>query len=506
MSVLVSESGSASPTLSSSVIDSLKSELSRAMAEARATHGEPPSPWNRIIELQASIIRSQGIAPAAQTATPSQNVSANDVSSSPSNRQVVAPKPKSRRQGVSAEKLKDSGPFVKKSYPKTSQQRSRLREVLKANILFSHLSEINIDDVIDSFEQVSKNDGDVIIEQGGEGDNFYIIDSGLCDIYVAKGSGPSNKVFTAKAGGSFGELALMYNCPRAATVKASGPVTLWALDRQTFQQTMKASQSSKQEKYSEFLSSVPLLESLTREEISKICDVLEVKMYNDGEYIIRQGDDGQDFFVISEGQGTVRKSMAPGQPEVNIIDLSEGNFFGELALLKDQPRAASVVAKGRCVCLTLDRGAFERLLGPCQDILDRAEAAYEEADRRATQGNDDAGSVDQDSPPLSEDDEEPAAAAVEFRPPVRGRRTGVSAEAVSSTGPYEKKSYPKNDEQRDRLGSCLKANILFAHLSDLDLAEIVDATGERVYGAVEAPGWILPVASIAAIGTALLPV
>ena len=115
--------------------------------------------------------------------------------------------------------------------------------------------------------------------------------------------------------------------------------------------------------------------------------MLEVKLYNDGEYIIRQGEDGQDFFVISEGQGTVCKSMAPGQPEVNIVDLSEGHFFGELALLKDQPRAASVVAKGRCVCLTLDRGAFERLLGPCQDILDRAEAAYEEADRRAAEVN-----------------------------------------------------------------------------------------------------------------------
>ena len=147
------------------------------------------------------------------------------------------------------------------------------------------------------------------------------------------------------------------------------------------QHTMKSSQSSNQEKYSEFLASVPLLKSLTREEISKICDVLEVRMFNDGEYIIRQGDDGRDFFVIFEGECNVRKSMAPGQPEINIIDLKVGNFFGELALLKDQPRAASVVAKGHCVCLSLDRGAldrgaFERLLRPCQYIMDRAEAAY----------------------------------------------------------------------------------------------------------------------------------
>jgi hypothetical protein len=78
--------------------------------------------------------------------------------------------------------------------------------------------------------------------------------------------------------------------------------------------------------------------------------------------------------------------------------------------------------------------------------------------RRAQQGED-SGSELEVSPPLSEDDDEPAAEVPAFRPPPRGRRTGVSAEAITSTAPFEKKSYPKNQEQRARLQSCLKANI-----------------------------------------------
>jgi cAMP-dependent protein kinase regulator len=56
---------------------------------------------------------------------------------------------------------------------------------------------------------------EVVIQQGAEGDNFYVVDEGLFDIFVK-----DKKVVEVGPGGSFGELALMYNTPRAATVKA----------------------------------------------------------------------------------------------------------------------------------------------------------------------------------------------------------------------------------------------------------------------------------------------
>ncbi len=60
---------------------------------------------------------------------------------------------------------------------------------------------------------VEKEPGETIIQQGEEGDNFYVIDSGSVDVYVN-----NDYVLSIKEGGSFGELALIYGTPRAATV------------------------------------------------------------------------------------------------------------------------------------------------------------------------------------------------------------------------------------------------------------------------------------------------
>ena len=84
--------------------------------------------------------------------------------------------------------------------------------------------------------------GDIVIKQGDEGDNFYVVDSGTFDIYQdvpaedgAEG-GPTVHKALGRVGhlGSFGELALLYNCPRKATVQAAEDSVLWALDRLTF--------------------------------------------------------------------------------------------------------------------------------------------------------------------------------------------------------------------------------------------------------------------------------
>jgi len=60
------------------------------------------------------------------------------------------------------------------------------------------------------------------------------------------------------------------------------------------------------------------------------------------------------------------------------MDLTPGNYFGEMALLKNQPRAANVVADGKCKCLIIDRASFTRLLGKCEDIMGRQMDQYED--------------------------------------------------------------------------------------------------------------------------------
>jgi cAMP-dependent protein kinase regulator len=58
------------------------------------------------------------------------------------------------------------------------------------------------------------------------------------------------------------------------------------------------------------------------------------------------------------------------------LDYDKGGYFGELALIKNEPRAANVVAKTKCKLLSLDRMSFKRLLGPIETLLKRNSDAY----------------------------------------------------------------------------------------------------------------------------------
>jgi CRP-like cAMP-binding protein len=123
-----------------------------------------------------------------------------------------------------------------------------------------------------------------------------------------------------------------------------------------------------------------LFKNLSKEELAKIVDAVKERNFKDGEYMFRQGDPGEDFFIISKGSVVVSKSQIPGSAEIPVAELGPGKFFGELALSMNQPRAASVFAKGDCSCFTLDRGSFERLLGPVSEILGREKLVYAQQD------------------------------------------------------------------------------------------------------------------------------
>jgi cAMP-dependent protein kinase regulator len=214
-----------------------------------------------------------------------------------------------------------------------------------------------------------------VITQGDAGDYFYVVEKGKFDVYVnSKGKlepGPDGmgvKVTTIDAGGSFGELALMYNSPRAATVISAEPqCTLWAVDRTTFRRILMESTFARRRMYEGFLSEVPLLSSLTAWERSKIADALETRKFPSGSVIIREGEAGNSFYLLEEGGAEAYKSGS----DAPVMQYKKGDFFGELALLNDAPRAASVVAKTDVKVATLDKPAFQRLLGPVEGIMRR---------------------------------------------------------------------------------------------------------------------------------------
>ena len=68
--------------------------------------------------------------------------------------------------------------------------------------------------------------------------------------------------------------------------------------------------------------------------------------------------------------------MKAGEKEKEVMNYKAGDYFGELALLKDEPRAASIKAKTNVKAVSLDRESFKRLIGPLDEILKRNMEKY----------------------------------------------------------------------------------------------------------------------------------
>ncbi|KAJ3201532.1 hypothetical protein HDU67_001236 [Dinochytrium kinnereticum] len=282
-----------------------------------------------------------------------------------------------RRTSVSAESMAPTNDqdYVKVIIPKTDDQRSRIHSSIKNNFLFRSCDEEQYTDVVNAMSEKRVAKGEEVITQGGIGDYFYVVETGTLDVFVARSGQAPVWVADYGPGGSFGELALMYNAPRAATITATDDCVLWALDRVTFRRILMENTSRKRRMYEAFLEEVPLLVSLEPYERHKIADALESLVFNDEDTVIRQGDSGDNFYIIEAGEATVTTTDKDGI-EHEMPGLKKGDYFGELALLTNEPRRATVRAKGRLKVATLGKKAFVRLLGPVVDIIKRNAGNY----------------------------------------------------------------------------------------------------------------------------------
>lgn len=165
----------------------------------------------------------------------------------------------------------------------------------------------------------------------------------------------------------------MYNAPRAASIRAISDGQLWVLDRNTFTNIVKVASQKKREKYEKFLQTVPILQNMDHYERSKMADAVKDKKFAGGDSIIKQGEEGNVFYILVEGSA---KATLDTDPSTSVMSYKPGDYFGELALLRGEPRAANVIAEEDLKVIFLDRKAFTRLLGPLDTILQRNMANY----------------------------------------------------------------------------------------------------------------------------------
>jgi len=308
----------------------------------------------------------------------------------------VEPKPmaRSRKGGVCAEPV-EKGVFEPAVIWKDLSTRLHLADALHGCPLFNSLTSEEVDTVIDTIVIETIEPGRRIVRQGDIGDALYIVLEGVVDCCREDGldkaanlrrvgtltnvcmassrtfshksdqGGPKGVQFIQErdAGSVFGELSIMWNTPRTLSVFARDRCKLGRLERKVYKNLVVRRQIRLRERRKEILRSVKLLEMLAEEQLAQLSDALVVKAFEAGEEIIKQNDPGKEFFIVQSGE--CKACVTTGSDDVQEHRrYFAGDLFGELALLKNAPRAASIIAVDRVEVLMLSRHRFERMLGP----------------------------------------------------------------------------------------------------------------------------------------------
>ncbi|KFQ27920.1 cGMP-dependent protein kinase 2 [Mesitornis unicolor] len=276
------------------------------------------------------------------------------------------------KEGVSAEpttRLYDLNKqpafsFEKARVRKDSSEKKLITDALNENQFLKRLEPYQIRGMVECMYERTFQQGSYVIRQGEPGNHIFVLKEGSLEVFQQNKLLSSIPVWTA-----FGELAILYNCTRTASVKAITNVKTWALDREVFQNIMRVTAQTRQEQYRNFLRSVSLLKNLPEDKLTKIMDCLEVEYYDKGDYVIREGEEGNTFFIIAKGKVIVTQSTADhSQPQL-IKNLHKGDYFGEKALISDDVRSANVIADEHNVeCLVIDRATFNQTVGTYEEL------------------------------------------------------------------------------------------------------------------------------------------
>jgi len=218
--------------------------------------------------------------------------------------------------------------------------------------------------------------GDTILRKGTLGSLFYMISSGHV-LVKNKGttaeSGAGMTDSTLGPGTYFGERALMMDEPRAADVIAKTDCVLLCLDRKTFQEILGSLKEVIHHNANmRLLDSVQLFQLLTKKEKRAIYDNFMTETYKKGANVVLEGDVGTKFYIMKEGEVIVKKGgivqMKDGKP----VKRYPGQHFGEMALMRDEPRSATIEALTDCEVLTLERREFNKLVA-IKDVQEKFE-------------------------------------------------------------------------------------------------------------------------------------
>lgn len=262
--------------------------------------------------------------------------------------------------------------FKKIYTEKTEEDKETIRRASRSSVMLQSMTEEQMEMIYGVIQPLEVEPGDWIIRQGEDGDKFYIVEDGEFEVRI------SGEPKTTKSGGkvvhtyqgskenrlhpTFGELALLYASPRAATVISKTAGKLWALDRGALKAILLGI-DGKQDLV-KILRSIRELDGFKDEEIEDFASNMEEVSFKKGTNISVSGETGKTLYIVSKGSCVI--NLEAGGEKLSST-LQNMDYFGQ-EMMASGRYLATVEALTDTMCWKLDKSAIQYSMKKLQAV------------------------------------------------------------------------------------------------------------------------------------------
>lgn len=246
--------------------------------------------------------------------------------------------------------------------------------------LFSDLSKNAFVALLEKLETHAITDGGIVVREGDPGDSFFVIASGKVRVIKEREVQEATDLAYLGEGSFFGEMAVLGEGVRMATVIADGTAELLEIKKSVLDELIKSYPSVKQvlsrfhrtRLLANLLKTSPLFAPFGGEMRRSLIEKFKSRELKRGTRILEEGQKGDGLYLLLSGQCEVSKKR--GGQKIVLADLREGGLFGEMSLLTGRPVTATVTTKRRSLVLRLPRRSFSEVIMTYPQLLEHVNA------------------------------------------------------------------------------------------------------------------------------------
>ena len=228
--------------------------------------------------------------------------------------------------------------------------------------------------------------GDVAIKQGDEGTSFFMLVRGAVKVSRNSNDGTHHHLATLGSGAFFGEMALLTDSPRAASVTCLHPTIVFELGQRGLEGLASRNPNvgevlgtyTRDRLLRNLLATSPFFRPLDADRRERLSRLFHSQVFREGEVVLGQGEQSDNLYVVLSGTVNVSQHEAAGEA-LQVAELTCGDLFGEISMIQRCPTTATVTAATKSVVLFLTRGDFDANIAKFPEVLSHV---YEMAVKR----------------------------------------------------------------------------------------------------------------------------